>query len=319
MNEHVTEEALRRAMSGQEPDAKLALLRHLASCEECAAIGRRVAENDLQAMTRHLTSALDDADADALHAQRHRRARIYAIAASVASAAPLSGVVIMTRRPAQEQPIAARPPASSTQPTPTTTAATTTTREIDPELQQLVARAVEQRTLPFPAVLATLSMPGDVSRGRTVDAKHVSPAGVILEESRPRFSWPSTKNATYVVFVFDGEREVMQSKALSRNEWTPATDLPRGRTLAWQVEIRVDGATSILPSPPAPPALFRVITRKEARDLARAKTLHGDDPLLLAVLYARSGLRNAALEQLRLAAGKGSAGAEQILRKLDDN
>lgn len=315
MNEHMTEEALRRVMSGQAPsNAKLALLEHLASCEACAAIGRRVAEHDLQAVARHLTSPVADAEADALHAKRHRRAWIYAIAASIAIAAALSFAVIMTRKPAQELPVAVRP-----QPTPPPPGRTTTTAmEIDPEWQRLVAHAVEKRSLPFPAVLATLSMPEEGSRGRTVEAERVHPAGVVIEEARPHFSWPATQRATYVVFVFDGEREVAQSEPLRRNEWTPATDLSRGRTLAWQVEVRDDGATSILPSPPAPPALFRVIPSNEARDIARAKTLHGDDPLLLAVLYARSGLRDAALEQLRLAAKKGSAGAEQILSELDD-
>jgi anti-sigma factor RsiW len=371
MNEHVTEAALRRAMSGEaESNAKLAVLRHLASCEVCAAIGRRVAQDDLLALSSHfadpdaellgghlddatqlrpylgrrrldaaeseiVASHLDDCERcrarlEAMHAARHRRARIYAIAASVAVAAALSSVVIMTREPAQRPPVAIRrqptpPPqltmtaATTTTPATTTTATVTTPIEIDPEWQRLVARAVEKRKLPFPAVLATLSMPADVSRGSGVETERVYPEGVILEEARPHFSWPAKKSATYVVFVFDGEREVTQSEPLRGNEWTPATDLPRGRTLAWQVEVRGDGETSIIPSPPAPPALFRIIPSNEARDLARAKTLHGQDPLLLAVLYARSGLRDAALEQLRLAAKKGNPGAEQIVRDLDHN
>lgn len=360
MNEHTTEEALRRVMSSQaEPDAKLAILRHFASCEECAAIGRRVAAQDLQALTSTLADAdvrplahplahppahpndeselrpyaagrlgaaeseivsshLDDCERCRARLQaiqaRPRRAWIYSIAASIVIVISLSLAVTMTRRAARPLPVAVRPQPAKLPPLTTTMPA----REIDPKWQQLVAQAVEKRSLPFPAVLATLSVPADGSRGSDAEAERVSPAGVILEAARPRFSWPAANGATYVVFVFDGEREVARSLALRRAEWTPSSDLPRGRTLAWQVEIRRADETSILPFPPAPPALFRVITHDEEREIARAKELHSDDSLLLAVLYARSGLRDAALEHLRLAAKKGNADAEQILSSLDD-
>lgn len=369
MNQHMNEEALRRAMRGEaEPEAKLAVLRHLASCPECAAIGRRLAQDDLQALAGHLagdsadsdlpshpddirqllpylTGRLDAADSEivsshledcsrcrtrleVLRAERHRRIRTYAIAASIAVAAALSSVVILTREPASKPPAVASSQTISPLPLPPPTATATTSTamipgpesdpeidpEIDPEWRQLVARAVEQRRLPFPAVLATLSAPADATRGNDGDAVRVRPAGVILGEARPSFSWPAAVGAAYVVFVFDGEREVVQSPLLRRNAWTPATDLPRGRTLAWQVELRQHDATWIIPSPPAPPALFRIITANEQGEIARATALHGDDPLLLAVLYARSGLRGDALEQLRLAAQQGNAGAAQILK-----
>lgn len=356
MSEHVNEEALRRVMSGEtESSAKLAVLQHLARCQECAAIGRRIAEVEFQAITNHFAdgdseplghldedadlrpyaagrldaaeseiveSHLDDcapcrARLEEIHAASRHRAWWYAIAASLAVVAGLSLAVTMIRRPEPKPPPTVRrlpPPTHPLPPPPTTT-----TMEAEPEWQRLVAHAIETRRLPFPAVLATLSIPEDTPRGRSIDAELVSPAGVVIEEARPRFSWPATDRATYVVFVFDGEREVAQSNPLRANEWTPAKDLPRGRTLAWQVEIRHGGETSIIPGPSSPPALFRIITESDEREIAGAKTLHGDDPLLLAVVYARSGLRDAALEHLRLAAKKRVAGAQQILRNLDDN
>jgi anti-sigma factor RsiW len=352
MNQHMSEETMRRAMSGEaEPEAKLTVLRHLASCPECTAIARSVSRNDLQALANHfvdgdtapashldeatqlrphLTRRLDDAETEivlshlddcaqcrarleVLRAER-RRSRIYAIAASIAIAAVLSAIVIMTREPARNAPIAVRqsPPPPQTPVHPPATP----TKPIDPEWQQLVARAVEQRRLPFPAVLATLTMPNDATRGRDGEVARMSPAGVIVDDVRPHFSWPATKNSTYVAYVFDGEREVAHSAQLRRNEWRPAADLPRGRTLAWQVEIRQDGETGIIPSPPASPAMFRIITSNEAREIARVAA--EKDPLVLAVVYARSGLRDAALKHLRLAAEQGNAGAEQILRNIDE-
>jgi hypothetical protein len=320
MSEHVTEEALRRVMSGEtESSAKLALLQHLARCEECAAIGRRVAEGEYQALKSHFAHA--ETEPLTLPSPARRRVWIYAIAASLAVAAGLSLVLMTIRKPEPRPPLTVRRPAPPV-PAPTTQPTTqppTTTNELDPEWRQLVAHAVETGRLPFPAVLATLRIPGDAPRGPSVDAERVSPAGVVVGEARPRFSWPATDRATYVVLVFDGEREVAQSTPLHANDWTPAKDLPRGRTLAWQVEVRHDGVTGIIPAPSSPPALFRIITESDEREIAQAKTLHGDDPLLLAVLYARGGLRAAALEQLRLAAKRRIAGAGQILGNLDDN
>lgn len=354
----MTEGALRRLMGGEAgPNEKLAVLQHLARCESCAAIGRRVAEGEFPALTSHfadvdaepsghldedaelrpyaagrldaaeselVASHLDDCERcrwrlKTIRAPGRRRAWMYTIAASIAGVAILSLAVTMIREP-EKPPIAVRTqpptPQPSPRPQPTTTIATA---EIDLEWQRLVARAVETRTLPFPAVLATLSIPEDTPRGRGGDAERVSPAGVVIDEVRPRFSWPATDRATSVVLVFDGEREVARSEPLRGSDWTPTRDLPRGRTLAWQVVIQDHGATRIIPAPPAPPAVFRVITESEEREIARAKALHGDDPLLLAVLYARNGLREEALAHLRLAAKKGVGGAEEILKNIGDN
>jgi len=82
------------------------------------------------------------------------------------------------------------------------------------------------------------------------------------------------------------------------NEWTCDVELPRGRAYTWQVEVRRGDATSMLPMPPAPPARFEVLSARTKEALDAVRRDWPDDHLLLGVLCARAGLREAALEEL---------------------
>jgi hypothetical protein len=59
--------------------------------------------------------------------------------------------------------------------------------------------------------------------------------------------------------------------------------------------------------------MFRIVTEPDHRELAQARERHRDDDLLMAVLYARSGMRAEAMQALRRAAAAGNAAAERIL------
>jgi hypothetical protein len=83
---------------------------------------------------------------------------------------------------------------------------------------------------------------------------------------------------------------------LSTITWTPDRPLQRGLTYAWQV--RVVGQDVIIPSPPAPPALFRIVDEETASEAAEARRRFPGDHLLLGLLCARAGLRRCAADEL---------------------
>jgi hypothetical protein len=248
---------------------------------------------------------VDLADLAAL--RRHRPRSAWRVAITAAAAAGLAAVMFLQRSDDVPAPLAAPSPVVATTATTATTATATTSapapeprpRYENAEWERLVGAAIASATLPFPRDVGTQP---DVLRGSTPDAaSKVSPAGVVLVETRPRFSWPERTGATYVVSVFDGDRQIVQSEPLAQTHWIPSRPLPRGRTYVWQVQVTRDGAREIVPAPPAPPATFRIVSHRVHDDLATALRLHPEDHLLYAVLTARAGLREEAIDALHRA------------------
>lgn len=64
---------------------------------------------------------------------------------------------------------------------------------------------------------------------------------------------------------------------------------------------------------PFPGAFAAIMSARDRREIANAKSNRGDDDVLLAVLYARAGLRDDARDALRRAAAKGDAAARMLL------
>jgi len=144
---------------------------------------------------------------------------------------------------------------------------------------------------------------GDTLRGtaaRQHAAVHLEPNHVVIDEGRPRFRWPAADGSRYSVAVVEGDREVARSGTLRDAEWIPAHELPRGVVLGWQVSVENGRETTLLPSPPNPPAQFRITSAGEHAALAEARQKFAGDHILLAVLYARSGMRDAATTELQL-------------------
>jgi hypothetical protein len=173
-------------------------------------------------------------------------------------------------------------------------------RYANAEWERLVRTAVDSERLPFARGIGTapevLRGAGQTAPGQT--APDVVPAGVVIDETRPRFSWPARDGATYVVSIFSGDQPVARSEPLTETRWTPATPLARGRTYVWQVQATRGLEREIIPAPPAPPAMFRIVSRRDHDELAEARRSHPDDFLLHAVLAARAGLREEALREL---------------------
>lgn len=227
--------------------------------------------------------------------------------------------VILALRSSRLAP--APPPVVRRQPETTTTAAVptppvrTAARYADPEWEHLVADAISSGDLPRSRRLDALQSGADVLRGTSTAPDAIAPAGIVVEDARPTFTWPRREDGVYEVFLFDGDRQVARSGSLSAPSWTPPTELPRGRTLTWQVEISRKDALETIPAPPAPPARFLVVSESEERELRRAGEAKDADDLLLAVLYARAGLRRESEEALRKAAAHGDAAAAQLLAR----
>jgi len=256
-------------------------------------------------------SHLDDCDecraaVDAARSSgaRFRRASLgYAVAAVAAAVAIVIGIAQIDRNPQAARtavtiPVvvtnngAVKPPAPPQEQPPAP-------RYAHPEWERLVSRAVNTGRLPFPDDLDELRGTEDTLRGDDVPAaEHVSPAGVVIDDARPELTWPAREGATYVVSIFEGENEVARSRTLRGTRWTPPHDLTRGRTYIWQVAAERAGGIEILPSPPAPQAMFRIVSERDHRELREAKAKHPENHMLLAVLYARSGMEKEAAAEL---------------------
>jgi hypothetical protein len=305
---HLSQEILDRFARGDLGDEDLsAVLAHLETCPSCAQAGRERVRRDVVALRAELT---------ATRTARSWPTVAWSLAAAAAIALAILAALLVPRErkpsPSADPPVVRdETPPRGTPPPPTTTQIAAS--YANPQWQQLVSRAEETGRLPFPADLAELQRSPDVVRGTAGAAERVSPSAVVIDEVRPTFTWPSRSAGTYVVSVFDeDQREVVHSSPLQVPRWRPDRDLPRGRTLAWQVEVTRGDTLETIPGPPSPPALFRIVSERNHQDLVRAKAVHPNDPLLQSVLFAKSGMREEALASLRLAA-RDHAAAKRIL------
>jgi anti-sigma factor RsiW len=242
----------------------------------------------------------DVADLRALDLRRASRRRWLLPAVASVAAAAVIVVVVRFSIPAPEAPRRALP------------ARTSTVREIatDP-WHVLLQSALAAGRLDEPAVLAVLRPRGERVRGPVRrSSKLRAPVGIVVESVRPRFSWTAARGAKFRVSVFDGDRLVGQSPFLPADVWECDRDLVRGRVYSWQVEMRREGARTVMPGPADPDALFQVLDEDAARDVAAARGRYPDDHLLAGVLYAHYGVCDRAEEELQLAAGSPGQAAD---------
>lgn len=153
------------------------------------------------------------------------------------------------------------------------------------------------------------SSPGD-------DAIELSPSGVVVETTRPRFRWSAVEGAQYVVLLSHRGDVVAESEPLTANSWTPEQPLVRGRTYEWHLEIRTGANVRVVPAAPQSPARFEVLSSDARREIERARDTRPGDHLLAGILYARAGARDAAERELRAAAAAGDGDAAKLLESL---
>src|SRR6185436_3675410 len=309
-------------------------LRHIGVCEECAdrardlaapeiarvqeLLAREAAIREAAEPPRHCTheelfayvdgapseetslhiDACDLCRSEAIDLKPHHRTHSQRRWMWVAAAAAAAGIVLVPLLRSREKPPPALPPVIRTVP-PSPTLVPAAPRYSNPDWVRLVDDALESGHLPFPRDLAQLRGESEALRGDIRKAARLDPRGIVIDDVMPAFTWPHTDDATYVVLLFEGEEEVAHSEPLTIARWRPAQPLRRGRTYAWQVEARTAKGLAILPSPPDPPARFRIVSAQQHEELAAALRLHPDDHLLLSALYARAGLEREAKEHLR--------------------
>ena len=285
MTEHATAEELDRFRRGSMSGAEvLTVSRHISSCAQCRALASRGRDVNVEA------AGLREAVVPAESALRSER-RPLLIAASVIVVVG-SAIFFSLRRPEPAIVHPSRPPVKI---------ASVADYGRD-DWNALVRNALESGDTQWPdSELASLRGAAEEVRGTGAPVVAVEPAGVIVETTQPRFTWPVRDGATYRAGIYAGERTIAESPRLHVNEWIPAAGvLQRGVTYTWNVRVIArDGSESIVPAPPASPAKFRVITDRDAADLEAARARFPNDHLLLGLLYARSGVRDRANEELR--------------------
>jgi anti-sigma factor RsiW len=300
-HERAVVDGLLRDSAGDHPDADLLMTfadgklpfdehervdAHLGICERCRA------EVD------------DDRDAAAslrpLRLFRTRRKTLLAVAATVVAMLTM----FLLFREAARRP-GALPPSPIIRSTPPT-APEPIEAPLKAEWQAVVAEALNRGDLPMPSELREIQGSTETVRGTAEHhADVVSPAGNVVETDRPEFAWPARKDMTATVFVYDGEEQIAVSDAVHGSTWRPSKPLPRGVPLVWQVEVRgAGGSTRVIPSPPDPPAMFRILDAASQRGIDEVLRLEPRNDLLLGILYARAGVKERAVEALRRHAEK---------------
>ena len=289
--EHVRlEDLLALRDKGLDAVRLTAVLDHVAGCSSCATLAGQALSLDRAG--RSLLEQLDlDAAADrldlesenvraarrSLEPKRSARPRWW-FAAAAAAFLILGGVFLAGRR------------ATAPAPAP---------------LPESLRAALQRGTLaPPPAYLAVLpsahAFRGEGNAGLSEIA--LGPAGDIVEEERPTFSWTAQGDGRYVVSVYEDKRLVAQSETLHRTSWIVPRDLARDGTYVWQVSVvRHDEVVAMLPPAPPPPQ-FRILSQSDHETLERARKDHPQNHLLLGVLYAERGLRERADRELQIAA-----------------
>jgi hypothetical protein len=329
MNDHPATDDLRRWRRGEVgEDEMLAIAHHLATCRDCVTtatplLGLERAANDLcdeiesaglhpdiegdlipfvsgtatsdqhRDIEEHLVFCASCteriAHLRALVPEARKRSRhpwLLALAAAIAIAVPSSiWLRTMLRRPPAEPP-------------PQIARATQTPAPIAEG--SALARSVRNgATIVMPPALQSVLGESEILRGTSAATGPLTPMGVVITSARPLFTWPTPSRARSVVEIFAGETEVARSPELATDSWRPPHDLRRGVTYTWTVRVEHDDTARILPAAPSPIARFHVLDASTLEALTAAERRHGDDHLLLGVLYARAGVEDEARAHLR--------------------
>ena len=189
-----------------------------------------------------------------------------------------------------------------------------TTTPIASGWQSLVAKTLRNGRVEMPADIRALGA-DDAYRGAppagSVHAT-VSPAGIVIDDLQPTLRWSVAGADDYEVALYQDGNEIARSPRQTATSWLCPRPLERGMTYRWQVTAYRGSRSFIIPSPPAPPALFRVLDAAEHDELARATAQRPNDDLLLGILYARAGL----LDRARMHLARSPAG-QKLLGSID--
>jgi hypothetical protein len=164
-------------------------------------------------------------------------------------------------------------------------------------------RVLAANRVDAPAALAGLAGAGGIlmgSRAQAPQALLQAPVGRVVETDRPMLRWKPLPGATYLVSVFDSRYDEMASSGwIPDAEWRIPQALRRGGVYSWQLNVRQNGVEFTVPVPPAPEARFRILSAADEADLIRVRGIAGDSHLVLGLQYAKAGLLDEAIQELR--------------------
>jgi hypothetical protein len=286
--DHLTEEQIAQYYAHTlAPAQLLAVDDHLAHCEEC---------RDLLYHSANADSQIRALRADLAVKSPARQFPFWIAAAALVLLA--MGVVLWERKPVQ----VAQAPASTEVPLTAEQAALVNAHKL--ERAPILDRLTAQR--------GVLLGPEPQTKGFAV----TQPVGTAVVTDRPTFQWTGD-TGTYIVAVFDeGFNEVLESPAITGNEWQPDKPLGRDRIYYWQVSTTIGGKPVHAPTPPAPEARFQVVSQSSADGIDSARRDHPNNHTLLATLYAKAGALLDLNRELDLLAAQDPATASALRQSL---
>lgn len=327
--EHLDEDTIVFLADGSlEGEPKLAADAHLAACDDCSYL-----VDDLRSF-RAVTEP--ERWENIVQHRRRSRAPLFGLAA----AACLAGVIavgVLRNDPTPTAVATATTASTATSATVATerqVAGSRTTMSLRDGNQQialhadgsvsgvgarhaeLVRTALTSRTLPEAPYLAELATVASTLRGASGEAQLalLEPVAAVVSDARPTFRWTAVEGATaYRVSVHTNDfNPVLESAPLTTTSWTPERDLPRGKTLTWQVAAQVGSDEVIAPGTAGSDAKFHVLSATasdEIRGLSRERS-----HLVRGLVYARHGLlRDAEAELQQVASSNAGSPAAQSL------
>jgi predicted anti-sigma-YlaC factor YlaD len=312
---------------GLNSDEKHAVEEHLQDCSSCRTeveeLRAFAAEFDAQPIERFAPRELRDSPARETKPDWRENLRQWfagvfffnwQMAAAAAVALLILAATVYFRRstPKQEITFTITPtPAPSAQPTlpPEAPPSSPAVESLPPAIDL----ALQNETLNLPAEIARMrAFKGDQRGTENRDERVAlsSPVAVFVNSETPALRWRPLPGAnSYDVIVSDDGFDVIASAAgLTATQWTIDKRLARGRKYSWQVTASKDGK----PTSPAT-AVFRVLEKAKADELARARQKYGANRLALGAFYAQAGLVNEAAAEWQ---ADGSEKARRLLRKL---
>lgn len=172
--------------------------------------------------------------------------------------------------------------------------------EVPRRWRDRVAAVLADPDLAIPATALAMVRTPEVQRGehspQTSALALEQPLSAIVLDERPTFRWRGPADAEYELEVYDAHFAPVSSSGVVRGEaWRPEAPLPRERVLTWRLMVTRDGEQTMLPTPPSPPAVFRVASAGAAADVAAARA-SGSRLLTGLALWEAGMVREAAAE-----------------------
>ena len=302
---HVAQTDLEAYANGRLPLARLDFCRtHLESCDAC-----RAELEDIRTSQSSLAGIQRSSASQRVPDRRKRRSNSPALpllaAATVIVVAGVSTVVWWHHKSpwtSKTPPVASNPtpptatPAAVNAQTPVTHLASALPADVRPAASD----SIPHGKVPPPTAVTR-------PRERAASAAQptfalLGPIGKTTLETRPEFTWQPLRGAIgYTVEIVDtGLHPVLHSPGLRGTNWRPHHPLRAGETYFWQVTATLHGGAKVAASQPSlSETALKIAVPKLTDDMEHFKQGHLDAHLVLAAMYAQSGMHNESAEELK--------------------